>query len=211
VRSGCRAGPAAGTARAAAATGGARARLGSLAAAAAILIEACLAGCGSAPGPAQVPADVLPVRAVSGLPATTRPLSAADVQKDSSRPGLTARLHRWGYLGGWQRTFQGESRRLTLVVSRSLTFRSRTGAEAFVGYLDSHLNSFYPFASSRRLALGGQPGWLIKPPMCACHMAQPFYVGVTVAGPRVRWLEINGPRATGRMLAALLSDLGAAR
>jgi hypothetical protein len=181
-----------------------------------VLIGAGLTGCGDAPRSgspphAQVPRDVLPVRAVSWLPATTRPLSAADVQKDSSRAGLAARLNRWGYLGGWQRTFQGESRRLTLVVSRSLAFASRAGARAFIGYLDSHLDSFYPFATSRRLAVGGQSGWLIRPPMCACHMAQPFYVGVTVAGPLVRWLEINGPRASERMLRTLLSDLGSAR
>ncbi len=175
-----------------------------------LAIAACLAGCGSAGGHASAGPSVtgvLPIRAVGGLPARTQPITAVDVQKDSSLHRLAAQLGRWGYLGGWQRTFQGESRRLTLVVSRSLTFTGRAGAAAFVSYLESHLDSFYPFAVSRRLSLAGQSGWLIKPPMCACHMAEPLYAGVTVAGREVRWLEINGPRASPRLLTTLLADI----
>jgi hypothetical protein len=180
-------------------------------AAAALGIAACLVGCGGqgrhshqATGQAT---GVLSARAVGRLPAVTRELTAADVQQDSSQAGLAARLRRWGYLGGWQRTFQGESHRLTLVVSRSLMFRSRLGAASFVSYLYKHLGSFYPFAVSKPLTLAGQSGWLIKPPLCACHLAEPLYVGVTAAGWQVRWLEINGPRATSTLLASLLTEL----
>jgi hypothetical protein len=181
-------------------------RSGRSASAAVALIAVSLAACGGAPSAPPKPSGVLPAHAVSWLPATTQSLSAADVQKDSSRPGLEARLRGWGYLGGWQRTFQGESRRLTLVVSRSLTFRSPRGATAFVGYVRLYVNSFYPFAVSRRITVAGQPGWLIKPPLCACHLAQPYYIGITAGGRRVRWLEINGPRATGRLLTSLLAE-----
>jgi len=181
-------------------------------AAAVLAIVACLASCGGQARHShqtrhshQV-TGVLSVGAVGGLPAVTRALTAADVQKDSSLAGLTARLRQWGYLGGWQRTFQGESHRLTLVVSRSLTFRSNPGAAAFVSYLIKHLSSFYPFAVSKPMTLAGQGGWLIRPPSCACHMAQPLYVGVTAAGRQVRWLEINGPRATSTLVASLLAD-----
>jgi len=177
------------------------------AAAAAIAIAACVAGCGGAtPSRHAVPSGVLPTRAVSWLPAKTQALSAADLQKESSRPGLEARLRGWGFLGGWQRTFQGESRRLTLVYSQSLTFRSPAGAAAFVRYLRLHVNAFYPFAVSRPVSIAGHSGWLIKPPLCACHMAQPLYVGLLATGRQVGWLEINGPRATGRMLASLLAE-----
>jgi hypothetical protein len=172
-----------------------------------LAIGVCLAGCGSAASHPPAVTGVLPVRAIGGLPARTQPLTAVDVQKDSSLHTLAARLGRWDYRGGWQRTFQGESRRLTLVVSRSLTFGGRSGAAAFVAYLESHVDSFYPFAVSHRLSLAGQSGWLIKPPMCACHMAEPLYVGVTVAGREVRWLEINGPRASARLLTTMLSDV----
>jgi hypothetical protein len=172
-----------------------------------LALAVCLAGCGSAAAHAPPVTGVLPVRAIGGLPARTEPLTAADVQKNSSLHTLAARLERWGYRGGWQRTFQGESRRLTLVVSRSLTFSGRTGAAAFVAYLESHVDSFYPFAVSHPLTVDGQTGWLIKPPMCACHMAEPFYVGVTVAGQQVRWLEINGPRASSQLLSSLLAEV----
>ncbi|HEX9063732.1 MAG TPA: hypothetical protein VF843_01415 [Streptosporangiaceae bacterium] len=171
------------------------------------LFAAGLTACGR-PAATRLPVSgVLRVTAVTGLPAVTRPITTADVQKDSTARGLAVRLRRWGYAGGWQRTFQGESRRLTLVVSRSLTFRDRAGAGAFVGYLTAHLGAFYPYAQRRPLTLAGQSGWMIKPPECACHMAEPLYVGVVRAGRQVRWLEINGPRATGALLDALLREL----
>jgi len=176
-------------------------------AAVALALAACLAGCGAPARHPRQPMGVLSVGSIGRLPAVTRALTAADVQKDSSRPGLDAMLRRWGYVGGWQRTFQGESRRLTLVVSRSLTFRRNPGAAAFVSYLNKHLGSFYPFAVSKPLTLAGQSGWLIKPPLCACHMAEPLYVGVMAAGRQVRWLEINGPSATSALLARLLAEL----
>ena len=166
-----------------------------------------LAGCGGTARHPPSATGVLPAHAIAGLPAVTRELSAADVQKDSGVHDLAALLRRWGYQRGWQRTFQGESRRLTLVVSRSLTFGASAGAAAFVAFLGRHVDAFYPFAISKPLATSGQSGWLIKPPLCACHMAQPLYVGVTRTGRQVRWLEINGPRASGRMLRTLLSEL----
>ena len=179
-------------------------RVAQAAAALAVAAAICLAGCGG-PAPATAASGVLPSRAITGLPAVTRSLTAVDVQQDSSLHHLAALLKQWGYQGGWQRTFQGESRRLTLVVSRSLTFTTRAGAHRFVTYLGKHINSFYPFAVSKPLAVASQSGWLIKPPLCACHMAQPLYVGVTAAGRQVRWLEINGPRATGALLTSLLA------
>lgn len=182
-----------------------------VACAAALLTLTAVSGCGSghnARGTLRIPVTgILSVRAVNGLPAVTRSIGPAAIAKDSTARGLADRLRRWGYAGGWQRTFQGESRRLTLVVSRSLTFRDRAGAHTFVRYLSGHLAAFYPYAGLSPLRLPGQTGWLIKPPACACHLAQPLYVGVTAAGRQVHWLEINGPQATGRLLATLLRQL----
>ena len=174
-------------------------------AAVALAASECLTGCGSASGHAVTASGVLPKHAIAGLPEVTKALTPIDVQKDSSLHGLASQLRHWGFQGGWQRTFQGESHRLTLVVSRSLKFRSRAGATAFVTYLGSHVDSFYPFAVSKPMKLAGQSGWLIKPPLCACHMAQPLYVGVTTAGRQVSWLEINGPQASGALLTSLLA------
>jgi len=172
---------------------------------AALALILAMAACGSAPARAAAPSGVLPTAAVTGLAVVTQPLTGRDVQKDSTVPDLAARLDRWGYVGGWQRTFQGESRRLTLVVSRSLQFRNSPGAAAFVAYVHQKVGSFYPFALTRPLSIPGRSGWVIRPPLCACHMATPLIVGVTAQGRTVSWLEINGPQASTRMLTQLLA------
>jgi len=173
-----------------------------------VILAAALAACGTSASPSSaVPADVLPVAALPGLPAVTHPLSALDVSKDSTIASLAGWLQGQGYLGGWERTFQGESRRLTLVVSRSLTFRDSAGAGAFVRYLRDHVAGFYPFALVRPLAPKGDSGWIFDPPECACHMANPYLVGVKLDGRQVAWLEINGPDATSQALRSLLTEI----
>jgi len=173
--------------------------------AAALALTLAITACGGSPGRAATPSGVLPVAAVTGLAVATQPLTGQDVQKDSTAPDLAARLAGWGYVGGWQRTFQGESRRLTLVVSRSLQFRNSPGAAAFVAYMHQRVGSFYPFALTRPLSMPGRSGWVIRPPLCACHMATPLIVGVTAQGRKVSWLEINGPQASTRVLTQLLA------
>jgi hypothetical protein len=175
------------------------------AAGAALALTLATAACGSSPGRAAAPSGVLPTAAVAGLAVVTQPLTGRDVQKDSTARGLAARLDRWGYVGGWQRTFQGESRRLTLVVSRSLRFKTSPGAAAFVAYMHQKVGSFYPFAVTDRLSMPGRSGWIFQPPLCGCHMANPLLVGVAAQGRKVSWLEINGPQASTRLLTQLLA------
>jgi hypothetical protein len=172
--------------------------------AAALAVTLAVTACGGSPARPAAPRGVLPTTAVTGLAVTTRPLTSRDVQKDSNAPDLATRLAGWGYVSGWQRTFQGESRRLTLVVSRSLQFRTSPGAAAFVAYMHQKVGSFYPFAVTSRLNMPGRSGWVIQPPLCGCHMATPLLVGVTAQGRKVSWLEINGPRASTRLLTQLL-------
>ena len=171
---------------------------------AALALTLAITACGSSPGRTSAPSGVLPAAAVAGLAMVTQPLTGQDVQKDSTVPDLAARLAGWGYIGGWQRTFQGESRRLTLVVSRSLQFRTSPGAAAFVAYMHQRVGSFYPFAVTRRLSMPGRSGWVIRPPLCGCHMATPLVVGVVAHDRQVSWLEINGPQASTRLLTLLL-------
>jgi len=173
--------------------------------AAALTLALAITACGSSPRRAATPSGVLPATAVAGLAVVTRPLTGQAVQKDASVPHLAARLAGWGYMGGWQRTFQGESRRLTLVVSRSLRFRTSPGAAAFVTFMHQNAGRFYPFALTSRLRLPGRSGWLIRPPLCSCHMATPLLVGVIAKGRSVSWLEINGPQASTRLLSGLLA------
>ena len=173
--------------------------------AAALALTLAITACGGSPGRAATPSGVLPVAAVTGLAVTTRPLTGQDIQRDSNVPHLAARLAGWGYVGGWQRTFQGESRRLTLVVSRSLQFQTSPGAAAFVAYMHQHVGRFYPFALTSPLKMAGRSGWVIRPPSCACHMATPLLVGVLAKGRKVSWLEINGPRASTHLLTQLIA------
>jgi hypothetical protein len=103
--------------------------------AAALALTLVITACGGSPARPAAPSGILPTTAVAGLAVATQPLTSQDVQKDSNARDLAARLAGWGYVSGWQRTFQGESRRLTLVVSRSLQFRTSPGAAAFVAYM----------------------------------------------------------------------------
>jgi len=176
----------------------------------AVAVCLSLGGCGvaasQAPAATSVPAAVLPATAVQ-LPAVTSRLSAEDVSKVSTIAGFAAQLRRWGYMGGWERTFQGESRMLTYVVSRSLTFGRDAGATAFVAYMHDHVAGFFPFSLTEPLVIGRSSGWIFEPPECACHMANPYLIGVAATGRQVLWLEINGPVATTAELRMLLAKV----
>ena len=183
------------------------ARLGVLVA----LLAAC--GCGRAAsqhGPVVSAAGlpVLAASAVPGIPSVTIRLTAADLGKDAVIAGLGAKISSWGYLAGRQRTFQGESRHLTLVVSRALLFRNATGARRYTAFVREHQAAFFGGpGQAQRLSGPGSSGWLFTPPLCSCHLANPALIGVLNAGTRVIWLEINGPTATPALLVRLLGHI----
>jgi hypothetical protein len=45
---------------------------------------------------------------------------------------------------------------------------------------------------------------MFTPAPCACHLANPAFIGVLIQGNDVVWLEINGPDATPALLVRLL-------
>jgi len=156
-------------------------------------------------GPAPTEMRVLAPSAVPGLSSTTTTLTATELGKDAPIHGLAGRIATWGYLDGRQRTFQGESRRLTTVISRALVFGDPAGASAYVTYLQGHAAAFFGVATGvRPLTAQGRAGWLFSPPPCACHMANPVLIGVVKDGSSVVWLDINGPKATRALLVRLL-------
>src|SRR5690348_3051635 len=166
--------------------------------------------CGS-PGSQHSPAisnatlPVLTTSAVPGIAPVTTRLTTADLAKDAAIRGLAADIASWGYLGGRQRTFQGESHHLTLVVSRALIFRDALGAQHYAAFVREHRSAFFGAAvQAQRLPGQSVPGWMFIPPLCACHLANPALIGVLAAGPRILWLEINGPTATPALLMRLL-------
>jgi hypothetical protein len=152
-----------------------------------------------------VVAPVLAADAVPGVASTSDDVTASDLAKDASIPGLVSKITAFRFVGGRERTFQGESKHLTYVLSRSLAFASSTGANEFVAFVRSEVEPFFGVGTrARPIDAHGRRGWLFAPPTCACHLANPVLVGVLRDGRDVIWLEINGPDATRRVLFDLL-------
>jgi hypothetical protein len=168
---------------------------------AAIVALALLAtACGTSSPPATLRAAAVPY-----LPSTTRVLSPAGLAREAGSPELASSLRNWGYSAGAQRYFQGESRRLQVVDSRTLRFRSTSGARAFVAFARAHVSTYLgSFPRVQALALGPRRGFLATAQPCQCHLANPAFLVVLVRAGDVTWLEINGPRATPGVLDALL-------
>jgi hypothetical protein len=130
-----------------------------------------------------------------------------DLSKDAAIPGLSSKFASWGYLQGAQRTFQGESRHLTYVVSRALVFKDFSGASAYVDFVHTNATAFFGISGVQPLVAQGRSGWQFTPAACSCHMANPVVIGVVSSQSVVAWLEINGPDATPALLLGLLDPV----
>lgn len=179
--------------------------------AAVLTVGGCAGGSGvKAPvtvSPTIVAPATLPPGAVPYLPSSRKTLTARGLAREAGAPALISELGGWGYLAGADRYFQGESRQLQLVDSRTLRFRAASGASAFVGFVRGHASAYLgSFPLVHRFASRGRSGIIAVAQECQCHLANPAYLGVVSRGPTVTWLEINGPGATPRRLAALIAD-----
>ncbi len=180
-------------------------RLVQLAAVAAVLLV--VVGCGGTSITSSVAPDtirVLSASAVPGVPFTTTVLTVTDLSKDVAIPGMSSKFMAWGYVQGAQRTFQGESRHLTYVVSRDLVFKDVSGANAYVDFVHANATAYFGIGGIQPLVAQGRAGWQFTPAACACHMANPVVVGVVSSQSAVAWLEINGPDATPALLVGLM-------
>jgi len=165
-----------------------------------------LAGCGSSSATPLPPA--LAGSAVAYLPSHVSRVTTTDLEQDTTLPGMAGRLSGWGYVSGAERSFQGTSKRLEVVVARTLDFKSAAGARGFVTFVGSHAAAYVgQVPQVHPLRQAGRTGVLIVEPQCACHMAQPALLAVVSSGSRVSWLEINGPAATAAALEALLTRM----
>jgi hypothetical protein len=169
----------------------------------AIALAAAACGGGTAQPAAKAP-PVLSARAVAYLPSTAHRLTAERLAREIRRPALESDLAHWGFVAAAERSFQGESHRLTVVDSRTLQFSHPSGARAYVAYVRTHITDYlgsyptvHPFSSA------GRSGSLYRAQSCACPGATPLWLAVASAGARVTWLEINGPDATAAALRAL--------
>jgi hypothetical protein len=180
-------------------------RRSSVAVLAAALAGAAPAGCGgderaaAAPPPAALAAAEVPY-----LESRARTLTAQVVAREAADPALAGRLADWGYEGGSSRYFQGQSRRLQVVDSRTLRFRTPAGAASFMRFVRANPGSFFPGAGPvRAFSSEGRRGIVVEGLPCSCHLATPALFSALPRGTTVSTLEINGPRATVRALKAL--------
>jgi hypothetical protein len=163
-----------------------------------------VAACGAATD--MPPPATLPSQAVPYLPSSAKGLTPASLAREAQSPSLVRRLSEWGFMAGADRYFQGESRQLQLVDSRTLRFRSAAGAASFVGFIRLHADAYLgSFPRMRSFSSRGRSGILATAQQCQCHLANPAYLGVVARGDTVTWLEINGPGATPRKLAELIA------
>jgi hypothetical protein len=149
----------------------------------------------------------LPAAAVPYLPSKQKPLTASLLAREAQVPSLYQSLREWGFAGAADRYFQGESRRLQVVDSRTLRFRAPWGASAFVAFIRTHVDPYLgSFANVRDFARGGRAGILAAAQPCQCHLSNPAFLAVVARGSEVTWLEINGPGATRRGLVTLMAS-----
>jgi hypothetical protein len=176
----------------------------------AVALTALAAGCGggaaTAPQPRGAPPPVLPRAAVPGLRVRDTTLSARALAHDvPGSDGLEARLADWGFAAGRQREFTGTTRVLTDVVSRTLDFRTGSGAAAYVAFVRTHPGTFVGGVGSvGPLRVGRRRGFLMTALGCGCHRETPLLLAVLRAGGRVTYLLANGPRATPARVTALV-------
>jgi hypothetical protein len=167
----------------------------------------CLSACGGGDErPSAPPPPTLPAAAVPYLESKERTLTAAVVAREAALPRLAGQLAEWGYDGGASRYFQGQSKRLQVVDSRAYRFRTTTGAVAFMRVIRENPGAFFPGAGDTRdFSAGGRRGIAADGLPCSCHLAQPALFAAVSDGTTVRSLEINGARASRRVLRALVA------
>ena len=167
----------------------------------------CLSACGGDDErPSAPPPPTLPAAAVPYLESTERALTAAVVAREAGLPRLAGQLAEWGYDGGASRYFQGQSKRLQVVDSRAYRFRTPAGASAFMRVIRENPGAFFPGAGSMRdFSAGGRRGIAADGLPCSCHLAQPALFAAVSDGTTVSSLEINGARASRRVLRALVA------
>jgi hypothetical protein len=176
---------------------------------AAVAVVLFLSACGDEAGRATAPPapPTLPAAAVPYLESKERTLSAAVVAREAGRPRLAGRLAEWGYESGASRYFQGQSDRLQVVDSRAYRFRAPDGAAAFMRAIRADPGAFFPGAGRPRAFVShGRRGIAVDGLPCSCHLAQPALFAAVADGRTVTSLEINGARATRRVLRALVAQ-----
>jgi hypothetical protein len=174
-----------------------------LALTAAALLAASACGSGSASSSSNPPPAVLPASAVPYLPSTAQVLDASSLAHQDALPAVADKLSGWGFRGAAQRTFQGQSKHLQIVVSRTVQFDTAAGARAYLDYLRANANTVYGVSTQKPQSNRGRSGVVVHPQACACHMAAATFMGLLQDGSRVSYLSLTGPKASASLLQQL--------
>ncbi|MFL6049755.1 MAG: hypothetical protein ACJ738_08250 [Gaiellales bacterium] len=170
----------------------------------AALLAASACGNGSAASSSSHPPPaVLPASAVPYLPSTAQVLGASSLAHQDALPAVADKLSGWGFRSAAQRTFQGQSKHLQIVVSRTVQFDSPAGARAYLDYLRANANSVYGVSTQEPQSNRGRSGVVVHPQACACHMAAATFMGLLQHGSRVSYLSLTGPKASASLLQQL--------
>jgi len=149
------------------------------------------AACGSgAAAPDPVPADALP-----GAAGEVVELDASFVAGDAiDFAELESILEEAGFAGGTQRVFsQSQVGRPQRSLARVLAFGDAAGAQAYVGWLEDHLDEV--IGTAELLDPPEVPGaafLAISQPECLCPKATPVYLAAWAKGSTVLTLEVGG-------------------
>jgi hypothetical protein len=166
-----------------------------------LLLVASACG-GQASAKAEPPA-VLPASAVPYLPSSFRALDADALAKADGILALSDHLDGWGFRSAAQRTFQGQSQKLQIVVSRTVDFDTADGARQYLDFLQKHVDTVYGQTTLKPLSSDGRTGVIGTPQACACHMASASILAMLRRGSRVTFLELTGPKAGAPLLRQL--------
>ena len=169
----------------------------------AVTVLLVASACGGQAAATAAPPAVLPAAAVSYLPSSAKTLDAGGLAQADGLPALSDHLNGWGFRSAAQRTFQGQSKKLQIVVSRTVDFDSADGARRYLDYLQQNVDTVYGQTTLEPQSSRGRTGVVGKPQACACHMAAATYLAMLRRGSRVTFLEMTGPAATASLLRQL--------
>jgi hypothetical protein len=170
-----------------------------------------VAGCGGAVA-ATTPAvhvrvPVLAAHAVPGLSGPRHAVAAQALIRDAPVAGLADDLERWGFVGGEEADYRGNSPVFSVVSSRTLVFDAPVGARSFVSLVGTHASAYAGGAAlSQPIASAGRRGVLLTAGACGCATEVPQLLAVVSAGRRVTWLEATGRRVTVAAVTKLLAS-----
>jgi hypothetical protein len=169
----------------------------------AVTLLLAAAACGGQASARAEPPAVLPASAVPYLPSSARALDADGLARADGLPALSSHLGAWGFRSAAQRTFQGQSNKLQIVVSRTVDFDSADGARQYLDFLQRNVDTVYGQTTLKPATSRGRSGVVGEPQACACHMASASILAMLRHGSRVTFLELTGPKANASALRQL--------